>query len=222
MYGVTTPCVEAARARLEELGYEVLVFHATGSGGRAMEGLIRSGFVSGVLDITTSELTDEVVGGAFTAGPERLEAAGAMGIPQVVSLGAAEMATFGPPETVPAPFRDRLLYRHNESITLMRISAGEAERLGRYIAAKLNAATGPVALFMPTAGLSALSVAGAVFADPEADAALFGALKDDLGASVEVVERPTDVNDPAFATAMAEWLHRSYLERDPAGAESHA
>ena len=180
MYGVTTPCVETARAWLEGHGYEVLVFHATGSGGRAMEGLIRSGFISGVLDVTTTELTDEVVGGVLTAGPDRLDAAGEAGIPQVVSLGATEMGTFGAPDTVPEAYRDRLLYRHNESITLMRISAEEAAELGRVMAGKLNAATGPVAVFMPTRGLSSLSVPGAVFDDPEADAALFEALRTGL------------------------------------------
>jgi uncharacterized protein (UPF0261 family) len=203
MYGVTTPCVEAAREWLEAHGYEVLVFHATGSGGRAMESLIRSGFISGVLDVTTSELTDEVVGGVFSAGPERMDAAAAAGIPQVVSLGAAEMGTFGPPDTVPAGYRDRLLYRHNDSITLMRISAAEAARLGRYIAAKLARASGPVTLFIPRGGLSSLSVPGAVFHDPLADAALFDALRGALDPRIEVVEMDTHINDPAFAQAMA-------------------
>ena len=188
MYGVTTPCVEVAREWLEADGYEVLVFHATGSGGRAMEELIRSGFVSGVLDITTTELTDEVVGGVFTAGPQRLHAAARAGIPQVVSLGAAEIGTFGPPDSVPEAYRDRLLYRHNDSITLMRISSAESARLGRYIAAKLNDATGPVAVFVPTAGLSSLSVPGAVFHDAQADAILFAALRETLDARIEVVE----------------------------------
>lgn len=217
MYGVTTPCVETARTWLEERGYEVLVFHATGSGGRAMEGLIRSGFISGVLDITTSELTDEVVGGAFTAGPERLDAAAVAGIPQVVSLGAAEMATFGPSETVPERFRERLLYRHNQSITLMRISAEEAARLGHYLAAKLNAATGPVTVFIPTGGFSALSVHGGLFHDAVADAALVEAMRADLDARVEVVEQAAHVNEPEFARAMAERLHRMLTDaREPA------
>jgi uncharacterized protein (UPF0261 family) len=206
MYGVTTPCVEAARAWLEAHGYEVLVFHATGSGGRAMEALIRAGFISGVLDVTTSELTDEVVGGVFSAGPDRMDAAAAAGIPQVVSLGAAEMGTFGPPETVPAKYRGRLLYRHNDSITLMRISVDEAARLGRYIAAKLARASGPVTVFIPRGGLSSLSVPGAVFHDPLADAALFDALRAALDPRIEVVEVDTHLNDPAFAQAMAAHL----------------
>lgn len=203
MYGVTTPCVETARGWLEAHGYEVLVFHATGSGGRGMESLIRSGFISGVLDVTTTELTDEVVGGVFTAGPQRLDAAATAGIPQVVSLGAAEIGTFGPPDTVPARYRERLLYRHNDSITLMRISADEAARLGRYIAAKLDRATGPLTVFFPRGGLSSLSVPGAVFHDPVADAALFAALREALDPRIAVVEMDANLNDPAFALAMA-------------------
>jgi uncharacterized protein (UPF0261 family) len=215
MYGVTTPCVETARARLEALGYEVLVFHATGSGGLAMEALIRSGFISGVLDVTTSELTDEVVGGVFSAGPERLDAAAVAGVPQVMSLGAAEIGTFGPPDTVPEPFAERLLYRHNDSITLMRVSADEAREVGRLIAGKLNRATGPVSVFIPRAGLSSLSVPGAVFCDPAADAALLDALKAELDPSVDVVEMAMHINDPEFALAMAERLHASYPGTTP-------
>src|SRR6185295_18502143 len=138
MFGVTTPCVTAARERLEALGYEVLVFHATGTGGRAMEGLIRSGFLAGVLDVTTTELADELVGGVLSAGPDRLTAAGALGIPQVVSLGALDMVNFGPPDTVPAPFRARRLYEHNASVTLLRTSVEECRELGRILAGKLN------------------------------------------------------------------------------------
>jgi uncharacterized protein (UPF0261 family) len=206
MYGVTTPCVETARIWLEDHGYEVLVFHATGSGGRAMETLVRSGLIGGVLDITTSELTDEVVGGAFSAGPDRLDAAAAAGIPQVVSLGAAEMGTFGPPETVPERYRDRHLYRHNDAITLMRIDTTEAERVGRYLARKLNAATGPVSVFIPAGGFSALSVPGAVFHDPQADAALVAGLLAELDEGIDVRRNPHGVNEADFAIAMAERL----------------
>jgi uncharacterized protein (UPF0261 family) len=212
MYGVTTPCVDTAREWLEAHGYEVLVFHATGSGGRAMESLIRSGFISGVLDVTTSELTDEVVGGVFSAGPERLDAAAAAGLPQVVSLGAAEMGTFGPPDSVPTRYRDRLLYRHNDSITLMRISTEEAASLGRSMAAKLNRASGPVTVFIPRGGLSSLSVPGAAFHDPLSDAALFASLREALDARIDVVTMDTHINDPAFAEAMAGCLHE--LMRD--------
>jgi uncharacterized protein (UPF0261 family) len=208
MYGVTTPCVDAARDWLERRGFEVLVFHATGSGGQAMEGLIRSGFVSAVLDVTTTELTDELVGGVFTAGPDRLEAAGALGLPQVVSVGAMEMGTFGSPDTVPERYRERNLYRHNEHITLMRVSAAESATLGRLLARKLNASVGLVVVFIPIGGFSALSVEGGPFHDPEADAALIGALRAELRADIEVMELATDINDPAFAVAMARRLEQ--------------
>ena len=144
MFGVTTPCVTVAREHLEALGYEVLVFHATGSGGRAMEALIRAGSLDGVLDVSTTELADEIGGGVLSAGPGRLEAAGAAGIPQVVSLGALDMINFGPLDTVPERFRSRNLHRHNASVTLMRTTPEENARVGRLIAAKLNNARGPV------------------------------------------------------------------------------
>lgn len=171
-----------------------------------MESLVRSGFVSAVLDVTTTELTDELVGGVFSAGPDRLEAAGALGLPQVVSVGATEMGTFGPPETVPARYRGRSLYRHNEHITLMRVTAEESAALGRLMARKLNAARGPVSVFVPTGGFSALSVDGGPFHDPAADAALIKTLRTGLRADIEVVEMATDINDPAFAVAMARRL----------------
>jgi uncharacterized protein (UPF0261 family) len=207
MFGVTTPCVDRARERLEELGYEVLVFHATGTGGESLEALVRGGFVTAVLDVTTTELADELVGGVLSAGPDRLEAAGAAGLPQVVSLGALDMVNFGPMETVPERFRDRRLYVHNPTVTLMRTTPEECAELGRTLARKLNAATGPVTLFVPLRGISAIAAEGQPFHDPEADEALFGALREHLGSSVEVRELDTDVNDPAFADAMAERLH---------------
>ena len=207
MFGVTTPCVTAARERLEEFGYEVLVFHATGTGGRAMEGLVRSGFLAGVLDVTTTELADELVGGVLSAGPERLTAAGELGIPQVVSLGALDMVNFGPRDTVPREFRDRLLYEHNASVTLMRTSAEECRELGRILAAKLNAATGPTSVFIPRGGVSMIDVPGGPFHDPAADAALFDALLADLAPRVEVVDLPVDINEPSFGPAMADRLH---------------
>ncbi len=206
MFGVTTPCVDAARARLEELGYEVLVFHATGTGGRSMEALVRGGFLAGVLDVTTTELADELVGGVLSAGPERLEAAGAAGLPQVVSLGALDMVNFGPRETVPERFAGRNLYVHNPTVTLMRTTPDECRELGRLIGRKLSAARGPVALFVPLRGVSMIAVAGQPFHDPAADAALLEGLRETLAPSVEVHEQETDVNDPAFARAMAERL----------------
>jgi uncharacterized protein (UPF0261 family) len=220
MYGVTTPCVDAAREWLEARGYEVLVFHATGSGGQAMEALIRSGFMSGVLDVTTTELADEIVGGLFTAGPDRLDAAGEQGLPQVVSLGATEMGTFGTPDSVPLAYQGRELYRHNDSITLLRLDAQECEALGRLMAAKLNAAQGPVSLFIPSRGFSALSVIGGPFHDPDADAALIGALRFGLRADIEVIEMDTHLNDPGFARAMAARLDELVRSAGPAALDS--
>ncbi len=201
MFGVTTPCVTTARERLEELGYEVLVFHATGTGGQSMEVL------AGVLDVTTTELADELVGGVLSAGPERLEAAGELGLPQVVSLGALDMVNFGPKETVPERFAGRNLYVHNPTITLMRTTPDECRELGRQIGRKLSAARGPAALYVPLRGVSMIAVEGQVFHDPEADAALLEGLRETLGPDVEVHEEDADVNDPAFSTAMAERLH---------------
>jgi uncharacterized protein (UPF0261 family) len=207
MFGVTTPCVESARARLEDLGYEVIVFHATGTGGQSMEALIRSGVLAGVLDITTTELADDLVGGVFSAGPDRLEAAGAAGIPQVVSLGALDMVNFGAIETVPEQFRDRLLHRHNATVTLMRTTAEECRELGARIAVKLSRARGPVSLFVPRGGVSLIDVPGEPFHDPDADEALFGAVLDGVGENVEVVLSDDAINDHRFAIAMADRLH---------------
>jgi uncharacterized protein (UPF0261 family) len=210
MFGVTTPSVTTARAWLEAHGYEVLVFHATGAGGKSMEALMQSGFITGSLDITTTELVDELVGGVLSAGPDRLEMAGALGIPQVVSLGALDMCNFGPRETVPAKFDDRNLYVHNASVTLMRSTEEECAELGRIMARKLNAATGPLTVFIPLGGVSMIAVPGGPFYDPAADAALIRELKAGLRPDVEVVEMATDINDPAFATAMAERLDAHY------------
>jgi uncharacterized protein (UPF0261 family) len=208
MFGVTTPCVTRAREVLEARGYEVLVFHATGTGGQAMEALVDAGMLRGVLDITTTELCDDLVGGVLSAGPHRLEAAGRAGIPQVVSLGALDMVNFG--HSVPSQFKDRTLYVHNPSVTLMRTTPEECAELGRRIARKLSAATGPTALFIPLRGVSALAVEGQAFHDPAADEALIQALREGIGPNVELVEMDCDINDPAFADAMAEKLD-SYL-----------
>jgi uncharacterized protein (UPF0261 family) len=213
MFGVTTPCVTYARERLEELGYEVLVFHATGAGGQSMEALARGGFLAGVLDATTTELADELVGGVLSAGPDRLEAAGAAGVPQVVSLGALDMVNFGPRETVPAKFEGRNLYVHNPTVTLMRTTPDECSELGRVIGRKLSAATGPTALFIPLGGVSMIAAAGQPFYDPAADEALRAGLRETLDPSVEVHERTEEINDPAFATAMADRLHELIGER---------
>lgn len=210
MFGVTTPCVTEARKRLEELGYEVLVFHATGTGGQSMEALMRSGFITASLDVTTTELADELVGGVLSAGPDRLEAACALGIPQVVSLGALDMVNFGPFESVPAEFRDRLLYKHNPTVTLMRTTPEECAELGRTIARKLNAARGPLTVFVPLKGVSLIATEGQVFHDPAADEALFGALRENLDPEIDLRELGLDVNDPEFAHALADRLHGLY------------
>jgi uncharacterized protein (UPF0261 family) len=210
MFGVTTPCVTTARERLEELGYEVLVFHATGTGGQSMEALMRSRFITASLDVTTTELADDLVGGVLSAGPDRLEAAGELGLPQVVSVGALDMVNFGPIDTVPAEFRSRNLYKHNPTVTLMRTTSAECAELGRRIARKLNAARGPVTLFLPLRGVSLIDTEGQVFCDPEADRALFDALRETLDPGADVRELDTDVNDPAFARAMADTLDEHY------------
>ena len=206
MFGVTTPAVDAARERLEELGYEVLVFHATGSGGRALEALARSGMLAGVLDLTTTELADELVGGVLTAGPDRLTAAGAAGLPQVVSLGALDMVNFGPEATVPASFKDRQFFVHNATVTLMRTTAEENKQLGQIVGSKLAGAKNTV-LVIPRGGVSALDAEGMPFRDVAADDALFEAV---LAAAtdVPVIDSPANINDPSLARQVADELHR--------------
>ena len=212
MFGVTTPAVTAAREWLEGQGYEVLVFHATGAGGDTMERLVRDGIVTGVLDITTTELADELAGGICPAGPGRFEGAGQQGLPQVVSLGALDMVNFGPKETVPPRYADRQLLVHNANITLMRTTPEENAELGRRLAERLNRATGPLTVFVPSDGVSLVSQAGGPFHDPAADTALVEALRAGLDPSVEVVVMDTDLNDPAFAQAMAESFHAHYQQ----------
>jgi uncharacterized protein (UPF0261 family) len=214
MFGVTTPCVTAARARLEAEGYEVLVFHATGSGGRAMEGLIDDGWFTGVLDVTTTEWADEVVGGVLTAGPDRLSAAGRKGVPQVVSVGALDMVNFGAPESIPSRFQGRMLYRHNPTVTLMRTTADECREIGARIAAQLNASSGPVVLLLPLRGVSMIDRDGQPFHDATADAALFAALREGLNANVRVRELDAHINDPEFAHALADELLALLTARD--------
>ncbi|MFN3648179.1 MAG: Tm-1-like ATP-binding domain-containing protein [Armatimonadota bacterium] len=208
MFGNTTPAVERARAILEERGYEVLVFHCTGQGGRTMEALIDSGQVAGVLDLTTTEWADELVGGVFAAGPARLEAAARRGVPAVVAPGCLDMVNFGAPETVPARFQGRTFYPHNPNVTLMRTDAEENRRLGEIIAGKLNASTGPVTVVLPARGVSMIDSPGGPFWSPEADGALYAALKAGLNPNVEVVELDCNINDPIFAETCAETLLR--------------
>jgi uncharacterized protein (UPF0261 family) len=201
MFGVTTPCVNSVRERLEAAGFEVLVFHATGTGGQAMERLIRDGLIRGVVDVTTTELADELVGGVLSAGPHRLEIAGQLGIPQVISVGALDMVNFGPPDSVPERFHERTFYRHNPTVTLMRTTAEENARLGRIIAEKANAARGPVSIVLPLRGVSAIDAAGQPFYNPEADAALFEALRRHAN-KVKIIEMDAHINDPEFAARM--------------------
>ncbi|MGP3923476.1 Tm-1-like ATP-binding domain-containing protein [Streptomyces sp. 8N616] len=208
MAGVTTPGVDAARERLAELGYEVLVFHTSGAGGRSLEAMAGQGLFAGVLDLTLSELADDLVGGILSAGPDRLRAAGRRGTPQVVSLGALDMVKFGPLESLPERFRSRLVRVHNPSITVVRTSVAECAELGRRVAAKLRAATGPAAVYVPRRGLSTLGAPEGPYHDPEADRALFTALREGLRSSdVELRELDTHVNDPEFGRAAAERLH---------------
>ncbi|WP_020579806.1 Tm-1-like ATP-binding domain-containing protein [Actinopolymorpha alba] len=207
MFGVTTPCVSAARELLEKCGYEVLVFHMTGVGGRTLERLAAAGWLAGVLDVTTTELADELVGGVFSAGPDRLTAAGRAGVPQVVSVGALDMVNFGPKDTVPDRFAERKLYVHNPSVTLMRTTPQECAELGTRLATRLNASTGPAALFLPLRGISAIAGEGGPFHDAAADEALYDAVRSTLDRSrVELVELDLDVNDPAFAASMVDKL----------------
>ena len=206
MFGVTTPCVTEARRLLEEAGYEVLTFHATGTGGRAMEDLVRGGFLAGVLDITTTELADELVGGALSAGPDRLEAAGDLGLPQVVCPGAVDMVNFGAPETVPERFAHRRFYPHNPTVTLMRTTPDENAALGRLTARKLNRARGPVTVVLPMGGVSAIDHPGQPFDDPAARAAYADALRAELSPSIHLIEADAHINDPEFAALAARAL----------------
>jgi uncharacterized protein (UPF0261 family) len=208
MFGNTTACVHAAQKRLEAAGYETLVFHATGTGGRTMEALIESGTVSGVLDLTTTEWADEVVGGVLSAGPDRLGAAARAGIPAVVAPGCLDMVNFRGPETVPAPFASRTLYPHNPQVTLLRTNAAEAREIGTRIAKQLNSSRGPVRVLLPLEGLSALGEKGRPFHDAEADAALFAALKAGLRPDIPVDALPCAINDAPFAEAAVDALLR--------------
>ncbi|MBR7795026.1 MAG: Tm-1-like ATP-binding domain-containing protein [Bacillota bacterium] len=207
MFGLTTPCINYAKAYLEKQGYETLIFHATGVGGRTMENLIENGFIKGVLDLTTTEWADELFGGVLAAGPHRLEAAAKHRIPQVVSVGAMDMVNFGPYDTVPKHYAGRNFYRHNPTVTLMRTSVEENKQIGEAIAAKLNKAEGDTALILPLKGLSGLDVKGQDFYGPEEDTMLFDTLKEKVDRSkVQLIELDNVINDKAFAEAAAEKL----------------
>ncbi len=213
MFGNTTDCVQAAKKLLEAAGYEVLVFHATGTGGRAMESLIESGMVAGVLDITTTEWADELVGGILGAGPTRCEAAARHGVPAIVTPGCLDMVNFGGPETVPSKFADRTFYQHNPQVTLMRTSPEECAELGRILAEKINLSTAPVTVLLPLKAISVISAPGQKFHDPIADRILFTALKAFLRKDIEVVELDCAINAPEFARACAEKLLANLAQR---------
>jgi uncharacterized protein (UPF0261 family) len=205
-FGNTTQCVNIAREILERAGYEVLVFHATGTGGRTMESLVESGLVTGVLDITTTEWADELVGGFLGAGPTRLEAAARLGVPAIVTPGCLDMVNFHGPESVPAKFKGRTFYQHNPQVTLMRTTPEECARLGQIIAEKVNLSTAPVTVLLPLKAISVISAPGKPFHDAAADKALFDALKADLRKDIPVIELDCEINDRAFAEACAKEL----------------
>ena len=206
MFGVTTPCVTAVRESLESRGLDCLVFHATGSGGRAMEKLVESGLIQGVLDITTTEIADEIVGGVLSAGPTRLDVLIEKRIPLLLSLGALDMVNFGEHDSVPAEFRDRNLYVHNQQVTLMRTTIEENVRIATWIANKLNRSTSPLTILIPENGLSSLDAPGQPFHDPKANAALFETLSNRLVQTDnrKLVRIPYHINDPQFATAVVD------------------
>jgi uncharacterized protein (UPF0261 family) len=215
MFGVTTPCVQRARQELEAAGYEVLTFHAVGSGGQAMESLIDDGLIAGVLDITTTELADELVGGVLSAGPNRLTSAGRRGVPQVVSVGACDMVNFHAPETVPPQFAQRTFYRHNPNVTLMRTTAAECAKLGQEIGRKAAAACGPTAIVLPGQGVSAIDRTGQPFDNPRARRALFDAIRT-AAPTVETIELDAHINDETFAVAAAKKLLQLMTVHQPA------
>ena len=206
MFGNTTQAVDYARARMERQGYEVLVFHATGTGGRVMEDLARDGYFQGVLDLTTTELADQVCGGVMSAGPDRGRAAPASGVPVVLVPGCVDMANFGAPDTVPARYAGRQLYKWNPNVTLLRTNVAENTRIGEMIAAAANAAAGPVAVLLPLRGVSMLDSPGGQFWDPAADRACYQAIRSHLKPSVPVEEIDANINDEAFALRAADLL----------------
>jgi len=203
MFGNTTECVDRARAMLEDKGYEVLVFHATGTGGRTMESLITDGYIVGSLDITTTELADEVCGGVLSAGPERCLAASRAGIPAVIAPGCVDMANFWGIDTVPEKYKGRKLYQWNPQVTLLRTNVEENARIGEMIAAAANAATAPVAIVLPLKGVSMLDSEGGDFWDPEADQACYDAIKKNVRPGIPVIEMDNNINDPEFADKCA-------------------
>src|SRR5437773_4682693 len=213
MFGNTTGCVEHARKILEQAGYEVLVFHATGTGGRTMESLIESGMAAGVLDVTTTEWADELVGGFLSAGPTRLEAAARAGVPAIVTPGCLDMVNFHGPDSVPAHFKGRTFYQHNPQVTLMRTTPEECAKLGKILAEKVNLSTGPVTVLIPLRAISVISAPGQKFFDPAADHALFTAIEENLRDDIELIEIDSTINDSRFAEACANALLKNIGKR---------
>jgi len=212
-FGNTTECVTRARQLLEKESYEVLVFHATGVGGQTMESLVESGMVAGVLDITTTEWADELVGGVLSAGPTRLEAAARSGVPAIVTPGCLDMVNFHGPGTVPEKFKGRNFYQHNPQVTLMRTTPEECAQLGKIVAQKLNASNGPVTVLIPRKAISVIGAPGQKFHDPIADKALFDGIKSNLRKDIEVIEMDCAINDAVFAEACANTLLKNIGKR---------
>ena len=206
MFGNTTACITEARRLLELAGCEVLVFHATGAGGRTMEALIDSGFASGVLDLTTTELADELAGGVLSAGPDRLTSAARRGIPAVIGPGCLDMVNFGEPTSVPRHYQGRRFYQHNPQVTLMRTTPEECLQLGRILAEKINASTGPTTVLLPLGGISVISESGGPFHDPQADATLFNAISQNLRPGIAQQFLDCTINDPRYAAACVDAL----------------
>jgi uncharacterized protein (UPF0261 family) len=213
MFGNTTRAVDHARQIMEENGYEVLVFHATGTGGRTMETLIESGYFAGVMDITPTEWADEVCGGVLSAGPTRMEAAAKAGIPQVVTPACIDMCNFWAPETIPDRYKDRLFYPWNPNVSLMRTTPEENARMGEIFAEKLNRSTGPVTVFIPMGGFSELDYPDKLFWWPAADQAFVDALKKYLRADIPIEISDKDVNHPEFSGQLA-YKMLEYLKDD--------
>ena len=213
MFGNTTAAVDHARGLLEAEGYEVLVFHATGSGGRTMEDLIRDGYIAGCLDMTTTELADEICDGVFSAGPDRVQAAPRQGVPTVIVPGCVDMANFGGIETVPDHYRERTLYEWNPEVTLLRTNVEENKKMGSMLAAAANAGqAGKVSMLIPLGGVSMLDSEGDRFWDPDADQACYDALKNDLRADIPLIEMDANINDPEFAERAVSLLLEMLLE----------
>jgi uncharacterized protein (UPF0261 family) len=215
MFGNTTPAVGEAKKILEACGYEVLVFHCTGTGGKTMESLIEAGLITGVLDLTTTELADELVGGVFSAGPKRLEAAAEMGVPAIVTPGCLDMVNFGAQDTVPSKFEGRTFYQHNPNVTLMRTNVDECRQLGRIMAGKLNKSKAPVTVLLPLKGWSMIDTEGGDFYLPQADTAFAGELKAELRGDIKIIQMDCNINDAEFAKAcVAELLENIRIKQN--------